>query len=243
MIRAECLWKSFNGKEVLRGASLDVAKGEIIAVIGGSGSGKTVFLKHIIGLLRPDRGEVFIDGKPIFSMSGRELEKTRRFFGFVFQSGALLNSLTVEENVGLPLFERGKMNRQEIKKTVKEKLELVNLGDIEREMPANLSGGMKKRVAIARAIIENPEIILYDEPTAELDPVISRSIEQLILSLKTKLGVTSVVVIHDMHIALRLADRIAMLEGGKFVETAAPSQLLRSTHPFVRSFIDMSRTE
>ncbi len=240
MIEIADLRKSFNGKEVLKGLSLKIREGEILAVIGSSGSGKTVLLKHLIGMTRPDSGEVFIKGRPISGLGERELEKTRRLFGFVFQSGALLNSLTVFENVALPLAERREMSRDEIKKKVREKLRLVSLEGIEDEMPANLSGGMKKRVAIARAIVEDPRIILYDEPTAELDPVTAASIEKLIRSLKTGLGVTSVVVIHDMRIAFRLADRIALLHDGIFVETGTPSEIMESGNSLVGDFLGKS---
>lgn len=235
------LRKSFNGNEVLKGVSLRVEKGEILAVIGGSGNGKTVFLKHLIGMLRPDSGEVFIKGQPIFQMDERGLEDIRRLFGFVFQSGALLNSLTVFENVALPLVERRRTPPDEIKRLVEEKLRLVNMSGVEELYPSSLSGGMKKRVAIARAIIEDPEIILYDEPTAELDPVMAASIEELMIDLKKNLRVTSVVVIHDMNIALDVADRLALLSEGNFVEIGSPSEIIKSQNPLVRGFLEKGR--
>jgi phospholipid/cholesterol/gamma-HCH transport system ATP-binding protein len=238
MIKIENLHKTLNGKKVLRGVNIQIDRGEITAIIGASGGGKTVLLKHLIGMLRPDSGEIFIKDRPIFQLSERKLEETRRLFGFVFQSGALLNSISVFDNIALPLVERRKTPPEKIQQAVREKLELVSLSGIENEMPSNLSGGMKKRVAIARAIIEDPEIILYDEPTAELDPVMASSIEELIMSLKTELGVTSVVVIHDMDIALRLADKIALLDGGEFVEIGTPDQIMESKNELVKKFLD-----
>ncbi len=240
MIEVRDLNKSFNGQKVLQGLNLDIKKGEMLAVTGGSGSGKTVFLRHLIGMMRPDSGEIFVKGRPIFTMDERQLEEMRRLFGFVFQSGALLNSLTVYENVALPLTERRKVPRKEIPRLVEEKLRLVSLEGVENQLPSSLSGGMKKRVAIARAIIEDPEIILYDEPTSELDPVIASSIEELMISLKKDLGVTSVVVIHDMHVALRIADRIALLSEGNFVEIGPPSEIINSRNEQVKKFLDRS---
>ena len=240
MIEIRDLRKSFNGKKVLQGVNLEIKKGEMLAVTGGSGSGKTILLRHLIGMMRPDSGEVFVKGRPVFEMNERQLEEMRRLFGFVFQSGALLNSLTVYENVALPLAERRKTPRKEIDRLVREKLKLVSLEGVENLLPSSLSGGMKKRVAIARAVIEDPEIILYDEPTSELDPVIASSIEELMVSLNKNLGVTSVVVIHDMHVALRIADRIALLSKGNFVEIGTPSEIMNSRNETVRSFLDKS---
>ena len=237
MIDIVDIWKSFDGKKVLSGLNLSIKDGEIMVIIGGSGIGKTVLLKHIIGLLKPDRGEILINGIPLSGVANSQLEKIRKQFGMVFQSGALLNSLTVWENIALPLVEHTNMSNEEIRNMVSEKLRLVHLLEIEEEMPANLSGGMKKRVAVARAIARNPAIILYDEPTSGLDPIMAHSIENLIVRLKESLGVTSVIVTHDIESAYRVADRIAMLFKGQIVEVGTPSEIRKSNNPVVTQFI------
>jgi len=231
------IWKSFDGKKVLSGLNLSIKDGEIMVIIGGSGIGKTVLLKHIIGLLKPDRGEIFINSIPLSGVANSQLEKIRKQFGMVFQSGALLNSLTVWENIALPLVEHTNMSNEEIRNMVSEKLRLVHLHGIEEDMPANLSGGMKKRVAVARAIVRNPAIILYDEPTSGLDPIMAHSIENLIVRLKEGLRVTSVIVTHDIESAYRVADRIAMLFKGQIVEVGTPSEIRKSNNPVVTQFI------
>ncbi len=237
MIDIVNIWKSFDGKKVLSGLNLSIKDGEIMVIIGGSGIGKTVLLKHIIGLLKPDRGEIFINSIPLSGVANFQLEKIRKQFGMVFQSGALLNSLTVWENIALPLVEHTNMSNEEIRNMVSEKLRLVHLHGIEEEMPANLSGGMKKRVAVARAIVRNPAIILYDEPTSGLDPIMAHSIENLIVRLKESLAVTSVIVTHDIESAYRVADRIAMLFKGQIVEVGTPSEIRKSNNPVVTQFI------
>ncbi len=237
MIDIVNIWKSFDGKKVLSGLNLSIKDGEIMVIIGGSGIGKTVLLKHIIGLLKPDRGEIFINSIPLSGVANFQLEKIRKQFGMVFQSGALLNSLTVWENIALPLVEHTNMSNEEIRNMVSEKLRLVHLHGIEEDMPANLSGGMKKRVAVARAIVRNPAIILYDEPTSGLDPIMAHSIENLIVRLKEGLGVTSVIVTHDIESAYRVADRIAMLFKGQIVEVGTPSEIRKSNNPVVTQFI------
>lgn len=237
MIDIVDIWKSFDGKKVLSGLNLSIKDGEIMVIIGGSGIGKTVLLKHIIGLLKPDRGEIFINSIPLSGAANSQLEKIRKQFGMVFQSGALLNSLTVWENIALPLVEHTNMSNEEIRNMVSEKLRLVHLHGIEEDMPANLSGGMKKRVAVARAIVRNPAIILYDEPTSGLDPIMAHSIENLIVRLKEGLRVTSVIVTHDIQSAYRVADRIAMLFKGQIVEVGTPSEIRKSNNPVVTQFI------
>ena len=237
MIDIVDIWKSFDGKKVLSGLNLSIKDGEIMVIIGGSGIGKTVLLKHIIGLLKPDRGEIFINSIPLSGVANSQLEKIRKQFGMVFQSGALLNSLTVWENIALPLVEHTNMSNEEIRNMVSEKLRLVHLHGIEEDMPANLSGGMKKRVAVARAIVRNPAIILYDEPTSGLDPIMAHSIENLIVRLKEGLRVTSVIVTHDIESAYRVADRIAMLFKGQIVEVGTPSEIRKSNNPVVTQFI------
>ena len=237
MIEIVNVWKSFGEKKVLCGVNLKVRKGCATVIIGASGAGKTILIRHIIGLLKPDRGDVFIDGISLPSLRSRGLEKIRKQFGMVFQSGALLNSLTVGENIALPLMEHTNMSVDEIMKVVREKLKMVHLSGIEDESIANLSGGMKKRVAVARAIVRNPEIILYDEPTAGLDTVTARRVENLIGDLKERLGVTSVVVTHDIGGACRIGDRIAVLSEGEIVEVGSPEEIMKSKTPAVRRLV------
>ena len=231
------IWKSFGEHQVLSGLNLNIRDGETTAIIGGSGTGKTVLLRHMIGLLKPDRGDILIKGKSLSKATSSELFEIRERFGMVFQSGALLNSLTVSENIALPLVEHTDMRTEEITEIVNKKLQLVRLAGIEKEKPANLSGGMKKRVAVARAIVRNPEIILYDEPTSGLDPIMAHSIENLIVDLRDSLGVTSVVVTHNIEGAYRIADRIAMLFEGKVVETGTPEDIRKSKNPMVSQLI------
>ncbi len=237
MIEIVDVWKNFGKKDVLRGVNLKVKKGCTTVIIGGSGAGKTVLIRHIIGLFKPDRGDVFIGGISVPNLNAEELEKVRKQFGMVFQSGALLNSLTVGENIALPLMEHTNMSVDEIMKVVGEKLRMVHLSGIEDESIANLSGGMKKRVAVARAIVRNPEIILYDEPTAGLDMVMARRVENLIGDLKERLGVTSVVVTHDIGGACRIGDRIAVLSEGEIVEAGSPEEIMKSKTPAVRRLV------
>ncbi len=237
MIEIVDVWKSFGEKKVLCGVNLKVRKGCTTVIIGASGAGKTILIRHIIGLLKPDRGDVFIDGVSVPKLKARELENVRKQFGMVFQSGALLNSLTVSENIALPLIEHTNMSVEEIMKVVREKLKMVHLSGIEDESIANLSGGMKKRVAVARAIVRNPQIILYDEPTAGLDTVMARRVENLIGDLKERLGVTSVVVTHDISGACRIGDRIAALSEGEIVEVGSPQEIMKSKTPAVRRLV------
>ena len=231
------LRKKFGSKEVLRGVNLKIKNGEVMVIIGGSGAGKTILLRHIIGLMKPDKGDVLIDGVSVPKSSTVELEKLRKRFGMVFQSGALLNSLTAGENVALPLVEHTTMSKAQIMETVTEKLNLVHLQGIEEEKIANLSGGMKKRVAVARAIVRDPEIILYDEPTSELDPIMAHSIVNLIVHLKKHLGFISVVVTHDIEAAYKAGNRIAMLHEGRIVEIGSPDEIAGSSNPIIKRFI------
>jgi len=215
MIEILDLHKSFKDKKVLRGVNLTIPKGETIAIIGRSGCGKSVLLKHIVGLLNPDQGSVKVEGKVISDLSNKELYKIRKKFGFLFQGAALFDSMTVEENVSLPLVESGeKLPQNKINSVVAEKLELVGLSNTQKLKPAELSGGMKKRVGLARALVTNPDYILYDEPTTGLDPVMSDSIDELIRDLAGKLSVTSIVVTHDMFSVKKTSDRIAMMHEG-----------------------------
>jgi phospholipid/cholesterol/gamma-HCH transport system ATP-binding protein len=231
------LTKRLGGQLVLDGVSLTIAKGETMCVIGGSGAGKSVTLKHIVGLLKPDRGTVRIFGTDVTHPRNGELEAARRRMGFCFQGSALLNSMNVFENVALPLREHERLDETGIRRRVEEKLDLVGLADAGHKLPAEISGGMKKRVGLARAIIRNPEIILYDEPTAGLDPVMGSTINDLILDMRKKLGVTSVIVTHDMTSAFRVSNRIAMLLNGKIVKTGTPDEFRASADPIVKQFV------
>ncbi len=208
------LHKSFGGHHVLRGVNLDIMRGESFVILGRSGCGKSVLLKHMIGVMRPDSGGILLDGKNVTDMTGAELNAVRKRFGMVFQGGALFDSMSVEENVGFGLAEHAGMKAADIAKIVREKLSLVGLSGTEELMPAELSGGMMKRVALARAIAFEPEIILYDEPTTGLDPVTADNINKLMAKMQKTLGVTSIIVTHDLKSAYEVGDRVAMMEGG-----------------------------
>ena len=231
------LTKSLSGRMVLDGVSLTILKGETMAVIGGSGAGKSVTLKHIVGLMKPDRGCVKVDGVDVTNTNHGSLEAARRKIGFCFQGSALLNSLSVFENVALPLREHEQIPEPEIRRRVEEKLALVGLAEAGQKLPSEISGGMKKRVGLARAIIRNPEILLYDEPTAGLDPVMGTAINDLILDMQKKLKVTSVLVTHDMSSAFRVSSRIAMLLKGRIVKLGTPAEFKASDDPLVKQFI------
>jgi len=238
MIRIVNLHKAFGANQVLRGVDLTIEKGETLAIIGRSGCGKSVLLKHIVGLLEPDEGFVEIDGERIDAGSKSALYNIRRRFGFLFQGAALFDSLTVEENVSLPLVENGVgLSDRELEKKVAEKLELVGLPGAEHLKPAELSGGMKKRIGLARALITDPEYILYDEPTTGLDPIMSDSIDGLIKELSDKLSVTSIVVTHDMFSVKNVADRIAMMYDGRIYFEGTGEDLLNSSDKVIRNFI------
>lgn len=240
MIKISGLRKSFGKKEVLRGVDLEVEKGESMVVIGGSGSGKSVLIKHVIGILKPDAGDVFIDGTNIVGLGGKGLYEIRRKFGMLFQGAALFDSLTVWENVGFSLLQSKKYPDKKIKEIAIEKLKLVGLAGVEDLMPSELSGGMKKRVGLARAICHEPEILLYDEPTTGLDPIMADAINDLIVEMKQKLRVSSVTITHDMHSAYKIADRIAMLYQGTILQTGTPDEIKSSGNAIVRQFISGS---
>jgi phospholipid/cholesterol/gamma-HCH transport system ATP-binding protein len=224
--------KTFDGHKVLDNLNLNIKTGESTVIIGRSGCGKSVLLKHIIGLLQPDSGHVLIDGKDITRMDEKELSAVRLRFGMLFQGAALFDSLNILENVGFALIEHTDTPRAEIVKRVKESLTLVGLKDIEYKKPAELSGGMRKRVGLARAIIVRPEIMLYDEPTTGIDPI-----NDLIIKLHTKLNVTSIAVTHDMTSAYKIADRVAMLYNGKIVADGTPDEIKSAKDPIVKQFI------
>jgi phospholipid/cholesterol/gamma-HCH transport system ATP-binding protein len=229
--------KNFNHFQVLRGVDLKIQKGETLVIIGRSGCGKSVLLKNIIGILKPDAGEVFVDGLDINKLNDYELNEHRKRFGMLFQGAALFDSLTVKENVAFGLEEHMSLPKQEIDSRVAEYLGMVGLAGIENKKPAELSGGMRKRVGLARAIAMNPEYILYDEPTTGIDPIMGDIINDLILKLHDQLKVTSIVVTHDMVSAYKIADRMAMLYKGKIVFTGSPEEIRESEDPIVKQFI------
>lgn len=239
MIRAEGVRKSFEARDVLKGVDLAVNDGETMVVIGGSGCGKSTFLKSIIGLVRPDSGSIVVDGMDITRLHDeRELAQYRRKFGYLFQEGALFDSISIAENVCFGLRYLTDIPESRHRRIATEKLALVGLKDIEDMKPSQLSGGMRKRVALARAIAAEPAYILYDEPTTGLDPIMSDVIGDLILDLKRQLRVTSIVVTHDMKSAYKIADRIAMLHEGKVLETAPPGAIRGTRNPYVRQFVE-----
>jgi phospholipid/cholesterol/gamma-HCH transport system ATP-binding protein len=232
------LHKSFGSHEVLSGITLDVPAGSTLVILGGSGSGKTVLMKHIIGLLKPDSGRVIVDGEDIVPLGPRGLERMRRKFGMVFQAAALFDSMTVFENVSFPLREHRKdLSEDEIRALVKEKLGIVGLKNVEEKYPADLSGGMRKRVGLARAIVLGPKIVLYDEPTTGLDPITTDYVDEMILDAKKELGVTSVVISHDIASAFKVADNIAFLYQGHIIDQGPPSKLRHSENPAVKLFL------
>lgn len=238
MIEIKNLKKRFGRNEVLKGVDLIINKGETLVVIGKSGCGKSVLLKHIIGLLKPDEGEIFFEGVDIVKMKMKELNKIRSKFGFLFQGAALFDSMTVAENIGLSLKENSKLTAREIENVVAEKLELVGLPGIQKMRPSDLSGGMKKRVSLARSLATDPEYILYDEPTTGLDPVMSDAIDDMIKELSERLKVTSVVVTHDIFSVYDVADKVAMMENGKIYFHGTPNELVETKDPVIRKFLN-----
>ncbi len=232
------MWISFDENQVLRGLDLNIEEGETIVVIGQSGCGKSVLLKTIVGLLIPDKGEIHFENVSLKRISKRELYKIRKRIGMVFQSSALFDSLSVWENVGLALLEHSRLPYKEVRQIATEKLALVGLRDVEEKYPAELSGGMKKRVGIARAIAMEPQFVLYDEPTTGLDPIIADRINELILELQEKLNITTVAVTHDMTSAYKIADRIAMMYDGKIIFDGSPEEMQKTENPYVQQFIN-----
>ncbi|MFZ2491360.1 MAG: ABC transporter ATP-binding protein [Thermoanaerobaculia bacterium] len=237
IISLQNLWKSFGDRQVLQNMSIDVDPGESLVIVGGSGSGKSVTLKHIIGLIRPDRGHVIIDGNDITEMSDVDLNTFRRRFGMSFQEGALFDSMSVCENIAFPLRRHTKMTDRQVRDRVLECLELVHLHGVEKKRPSELSGGMRRRVGFARAISLKPEILLFDEPTTGLDPVISDVIADLILEMDQTLATTTVTITHDMKVAFKIADRVAMLYEGRIIEQGTPEEFQRSKSSIVQQFV------
>ena len=232
------LKKSFGPKQVLDSLDLDIARGETLVVIGRSGCGKSVLLKHITGLVRPDAGEILFEGEDMTRFDRKKLFQMRMHFGMLFQSSALFDSMTVGENVALPLRKHSDLGDDEIARIVGAKLELVGLTGVQDQYPAEMSGGMKKRVGLARAVAMDPQVVLYDEPTTGLDPIMADVINELIRTLQRELKVTSVVVTHDIKSAYRVGDRIAMLHEGRIIYSGTPDEVRRSDDPVIRQFVE-----
>lgn len=236
-IEFQNVWKTLGGREILRGLSFGIHRGETFVLLGLSGTGKSVSLKHMIGLLDPDYGRVLVNGIDVSKLSKQERLESKKQFGYLFQSGALINWMSIYDNVALPLRELTDLSETEIHRRVMEKLALVNLEEHGHKLPADISGGMKKRAGLARAIVRDPEIILYDEPTSGLDPVMSRGVDRLILKMQKELGVTSVLVTHDMESAYICADRIAMLYQGRIQQLGTPEEIRKTRDPIVKAFV------
>ena len=237
MIELIDIYKTLSGKKVLDGMSLKIERGETFVIIGRSGTGKTVMLKHIVGIMMPDSGRVIVDGVDISKLSRNELLSFRKKFGYLFQSNALLNSMTVFENIALPLREHEEMTEDQVQVRVRERLALVEMDGTQHLYPASLSGGMKKRVALARAIVRDPEIILYDEPTTGLDPITAASVNTMICDMQRKLNITSVIVTHDINSAYTVGDRIGLLHTGRILQTGTPEEIKNSQDMRVKQFI------
>ncbi|MBP7056243.1 MAG: ABC transporter ATP-binding protein [Candidatus Omnitrophica bacterium] len=240
VIKAENVVRRFGERTILNGISLEVYKGETFVIMGGSGCGKSTFLRHLIGALKPDSGKVYLLGQELSALNEDELDKVKKRIGMSFQSAALFDSMTVGDNVSLPLKEHTKLDKSVIDIVVKMKLEMVGLRGFEALMPSQLSGGMRKRVALARAIVMDPEVVFYDEPTAGLDPIVAGVIDKLILDLSKKLAITSVVVTHDMKSVFSIADRVAMLYEGRVLEVGTPAEIKASKNQMVQQFINGS---
>lgn len=238
VIKIENLVKEFGGVRVLDGINLEVYKGETLVIVGGSGCGKSTLLRHIIGQLKPDSGKVYLFGEDITKIKENEMDRLKKRFGMLFQSAALFDSLTVEENISLPMREHTKLDEHIIKIMVKMKLNQVGLRGFGHLMPSQLSGGMRKRVGLARAIALDPEIIFYDEPSAGLDPVVTAVVDKLIMDLSAALSITSVVVTHDMNSVFRIADRIVMLYKGKILQIGTKDEIRNSNNEYIQQFIN-----
>lgn len=240
IVKAENVIKKFGDRTVLNGINLEIHKGETFVIMGGSGCGKSTFLRHLIGALKPDSGKVWLLGKDLSTLTEDELDLVKKKIGMSFQSSALFDSMTVGENVALPLKEHAKLDKSVVDIVVKMKLEMVGLRGFEDLMPSQISGGMRKRVGLARAIVMDPEIVFYDEPTAGLDPIVAGVIDKLILDLSKKLSITSIVVTHDMKSVFSIADRVAMLYEGRVLEVGTAEEIKKSKNPMVQQFISGS---
>jgi len=237
MIQIEGLYKSFDEHQVLKGVNLSIETGELLALIGGSGKGKSVLLKHIIGLLHPDAGKILVDGKEMSRLKGRARQEIKERFGIVFQGGALFDSMTVFENVAFPLEEKTKLPPDLIKDRVLKELQSVGLKGAEEKYPSEISGGMKKRVALARCLVLSPEIILFDEPTTGLDPMMTKTIHKLIRTLQQQRRLTAVIVTHEIPEIFSLVDRVAMLHEGAVLAVGKPDEIQNSNNPIIEQFL------
>lgn len=238
MLEIRNLRKAFKTQQVLRGLNLKMDRDQIVVIIGGSGTGKSVLLKHIVGLIKPDEGQILVEGKDINALDGEELKKERMKFGLLFQDAALFDSMTVYENVSFPLREHRDYTEKQIREIVRHKLDEVQLGNVENKYPSELSGGMRKRVGLARATALDPQIMLYDEPTTGLDPQTTQAVDDLIVATQARLHGLSVIISHDIPSTLRIANQIAMLHDGKIVEKGTPEEILKSENPVVQSFLE-----
>jgi phospholipid/cholesterol/gamma-HCH transport system ATP-binding protein len=242
-IQVRALNKTFGVHHVLRGLDLDIERGRTNIIIGGSGQGKSVLMKHLMGLLKPDSGQIWVDGEDVVPFDEQQMGKLRRKFGMVFQYAALFDSMNVVENIAFPLVERYKLATQEIMDRVRDllrRLDLADVAGIEQKFPPELSGGQRKRVGLARALIDRPEILLYDEPTTGLDPVATKNVDEMIRRTADDFGVTSVVISHDMASTFRIGDRISMLDQGRIVVSGTPEEVLASRLPALREFVETS---
>jgi phospholipid/cholesterol/gamma-HCH transport system ATP-binding protein len=242
-LRIRGVHKTFGVHHVLRGIDLDLERGKTNIIIGGSGQGKSVLMKHLMGLLKPDEGHIWVDGEDIVPLGDVEMSRLRRKFGMVFQYAALFDSMNVVENIAFPLIERYKLPNAEILERVRDllaRLDLANVAGIEQKFPAELSGGQRKRVGLARALIDRPQILLYDEPTTGLDPVATKNVDEMIRRTADEFGVTSVVISHDMASTFRIGDRVAMLHAGQIIVDGTAQEVLASTRPELREFIEIS---
>ena len=237
MIVLRDIKKSFGSHAVLKGVSFTIEKGTTRVILGLSGSGKSVLMKHIIGLLRPDAGSILVDGEDITALKDRDLLRVRRKFGMVFQQAALFDSMSVGDNVAFPLREHSRLSPQQVAETVAQKLDVVGLRGSEHKYPSELSGGMRKRVGLARAIVLDPQCVLYDEPTTGLDPITTDNVDNMIMDAKARLKVTSVIISHDVGSALKVADNIAVIHQGEIVEDCATAEIRASKSPFVQAFL------
>ncbi len=237
MIEIVNVYKNFGGQEVLKGINLKIEKGQTLALIGGSGKGKSILLKHIIGLLKPDKGKIFIDQQDISSLRGKKLKRLKERFGILFQGGALFDSMTVFENVAFPLREKTRLKSLQIQDKVLKELSNVGLEGDENKYPAQISGGMRKRVALARCMVMHPEIILFDEPTTGLDPMTVKSIHKLIRTLQNKRNLTALLVSHEIPAIFEIVDRVAMLYNGRIIAVGTPEEIMKSNNPMVQEFI------
>jgi phospholipid/cholesterol/gamma-HCH transport system ATP-binding protein len=237
MIQVIDVYRAFGRQQVLRGLNLQVQKGEILAIVGRSGSGKTVMLKLLIGLIHPDRGQVIVEDTDISRLYGRRLDRVRTRFGMLFQGGALFDSMNVFDNVAFPLREKTRLSQAEIAVEVREILAKVGLADMDYKFPAELSGGMKKRAALARALITNPSIVLFDEPTTGLDPILVRAIHHLIFETHRAFGYTAVLVSHEIPEVFEIATRVAMIHEGRIIEEGSPEAIQQSANPLIQQFI------